>query len=1089
MTLSHPDTLSLARLFEHSEADLVLLFDRAGVLLYESPSVARFVGRERSGGAVLGDENSIVHPDDRGGLKDKLAYIFRTKNSLVLEFRCPVADGTTAWVECNAMPLTGPDGSVDRVLAVLRDISERKAAEQALIDSEKRYRLLAENFGDYVQRFSPNGTVIYENPALVELFGEHYNPDRIVGDGISIVHPDDQGWVAATFRNLVENGGTTQGEVRYQLPCGEQRWVDARADAIVGADGRVEEVLLVSRDITEAKRTQEALAESQALYQLLAENLTDYLVLYDADGTILYDSPSIERLLQDNQIQREKAADDRSIIHPDDRKRARRNFALVAKSGGTHRDELRYQLRSGEVRWVDIQLTALPKEGSAENQVLMVGRDVTRRRQAVEDLAESEVRYRLLADHQDDFIQLFAADGALLYESPSVQRFMGAKYVKDRVRGDENSMLHPDDKIHAQEVFRKAVETRKGVRTEFRYVGASDNVVWVECNVTTIDETHSNDLSKILVVSRDITARKAAEAELAASETRYRLLADNQTEYVTLIGRDGELVYESPSLVRRWGPAPPGYRAWDTNDFSSIHQYQHRRLHPEDRTMALSAIVALLDDESKEANEITHRALDASGEVVWLETRLSKVNDERMPNAFLMLVSRDVTERKLAEEDLKRWQFAQHESELERLAFTDELTGLANRKQFETTLDSIEQQARRSGDNFALLYLDLDNFKSINDTYGHSAGDKVLRDVAAMLKSRVRETDMVARWGGDEFVVLLTNLQQSVSVSGICEKLIAGIAELEAPKKVQLGASIGVALYPADAQTIDELHQCADSALYAAKSAGKNRFKTYSDRLQTEITRRRRLKSGLENALNEQSLRLHFQPIVDLQTQAVKGAEALVRWDCEGEAISPDVFIPLAEESNLILDIDRWVVAEALRWQQRWSESNPDFTVHLNLSARFISGNNGEWLEGALNDAGYIGRGLCAEVTETALITDLEAASANLRHLRANGIEVALDDFGTGYSSLTYLAQLPLDALKIDRSFVQNIESKPTNQVITQSVAHMADRLNIAVVAEGIETNEESRFMQDVGCSYGQGYLFKKPMAADEMTSLVTRVH
>ena len=325
----------------------------------------------------------------------------------------------------------------------------------------------------------------------------------------------------------------------------------------------------------------------------------------------------------------------------------------------------------------------------------MVGLDVTRRRQA-EDLAESEVRYRLLADHQDDFIQLFAADGALLYESPSVQRFMGEKYVKDRVRGMTTRCCIRQIRSMPGEVFRKAVETRKGVRTEVRYVGASDNVVWVECNVTTIDETHSNDLSKVLVVSRDITARKAAEAELAESETRYRLLADNQTEYVTLIGRDGELVYESPSLVRRWGPAPPGYRAWDTNDFSSIHQYQHRRLHPDDRTMALSTIVALLEDESKDADEITHRTLDASGEAVWLETRLSKVNDERMPNAFLMLVSRDVTERKLAEEALARWQFAQHESELERLAFTDELTGLSNRKQFETTLDSIEQQSRRT---------------------------------------------------------------------------------------------------------------------------------------------------------------------------------------------------------------------------------------------------------------------------------------------------------------------------------------------------------------------------------------------------------
>ncbi len=426
---------------------------------------------------------------------------------------------------------------------------------------------------------------------------------------------------------------------------------------------------------------------------------------------------------------------------------------------------------------------------------------------------------------------------------------------------------------------------------------------------------------------------------------------------MTLIGRNGELVYESPSLVRRWGAAPPGYRAWDENDFSSIHDYQHRRLHPDDRMMALSAIVALLEDASKDADEIIHRALDSSGEVVWLETRLSKVNDARMPNAFLMLVSRDVTERKLAEVALARWQFAQHESELERLAFTDELTGLSNRKQFETTLDSIEQQSRRTGGVFALLYVDLDNFKGINDTFGRSAGDQVLRDVAATLKSRVRETDMVARWGGDEFVILLTNLQHSVLVSEVCEKLIAGVSTLKAPSGVPISASIGVALYPADAQTIEELHQCADGALYEAKTAGKNQLKTYSTALQTEITRRRHLKSNLARAVNEQSLRLHLQPIVDLRSQTVTGVEALIRW----------------------------VVAKSLRWQQHWCESNSDFSVHLNLSARFIVGDNAKWLEGALSDAGYTGRGLCVEVTETAVITDLGAAKKNLSYMRSMG--------------------------------------------------------------------------------------------------------
>jgi diguanylate cyclase (GGDEF)-like protein/PAS domain S-box-containing protein len=1087
MTASHTEHLTLARLFERSQADLVLLFDRTGTLVYESPSVETFSGKQRSGEIVVGDNNSIVNPEDRAGLKEKLATIFRTGSPLVCEFRCDGSDAKTAWIEANGIPVADSDGSVSLVLVVARDISERKVSEQALLKSESRYRLLADNFGDYIQRFSPTGEILYENPAFVRLFGDEYDPERTVGDGNSIIHPNDQSWIARTFLHLVKHGGTSQEQVSYLLPSGEVRWVDARADAVIDADGRVEEVLLVSRDITDSKRTQEALAKSQSLYQLLAETLTDYLVLYDSDGTVLYDSPSIKRLLQDNRINRSKAADENSILHEDDRQRARENFALVAAEGGTHRDEYRYQLRSGEVRWVDTKLTSLPKAGSLKKQVLMVSRDITERRQALEDLAESEVRYRLLADHQDDFIQLFAADGSLLYESPSVQRFMGKKYVKDRVRGDANSMLHPGDKQAAKDAVRRLLSTARSTRIELRYVGENENIIWVDCQLNPVHQSGSSEVSRVLVVSRDISARKEAEAGRAESEARYRLLADNQTEYVTLIGRDGELVYESPSLVRRWGPTPQNYRAWDENGFGSIHDRAHRRLHPEDRTKVLSELEALLNDETRADDEVTHRALLPSGEVVWLETRCSKVDDMRMPNAAVLLVSRDVTERKLAEDDLKRWEFAQHESELERLAFTDELTGLNNRKQFETALNGIKQQCLRTASKFALLYLDLDNFKAVNDTFGHRAGDQVLCDVAQKLKSLVRETDIVARWGGDEFVILLTNLEQSTSVSQICEKLIAGVAALEVSGDTQIGLSIGVALYPEDAQEIDDMHQCADSALYDAKSAGKNQFKTYSTTLQKEISRRRHLKLGMSRATRDQSFRLHFQPLVDLQTLTVKGAEALLRWECDGEAISPGEFVPLAEESDLILDIDRWVVAEALKWQLYWSEFNPDFAMHLNLSARFIAGNNIEWLGDVLEEAGYIGRGLCAEVTETAIITDLDTARKNLKALRAMGFDVALDDFGTGYSSLNHLAQLPLDALKIDRSFVKGIESKPINQVITESIVSMAARLDISVVAEGIETSEELQFMKSFGCNFGQGYLFNKAMPADKITSLLRR--
>ena len=475
----------------------------------------------------------------------------------------------------------------------------------------------------------------------------------------------------------------------------------------------------------------------------------------------------------------------------------------------------------------------------------------------------------------------------------------------------------------------------------------------------------------------------------------------------------------------------------------------------------------------------------AEGDLRYVEAILNDLSADPQVAGIVVNV-RDITERRRLE------------AELRRRAFHDDLTGLANRTLFEDRLSGALADADRSGVSPGVIFLDLDDFKHVNDSLGHSSGDELLRIVATRLQTCVRDQDTIARLGGDEFAVLVRNVESMDRVVDVAERVLA---ELSTPVFVQgnalfVNASIGVALDPAPGEDRHERVQAmlrdADIAMYAAKGAGKHRLEVFESELHAPVLRRLQLKSELQTALDRNQLVLHFQPIVSLDDEEMIGAEALVRWEHpERGLIPPGEFIPLAEQTGLTVPLGRWVLREALRNAASWRDQ--DATSGL----RYVSVNvTGHQLESptflrdvrdALDAVGLPSEALVIEVTESSLIHDSERNRERLQALRDLGVRLAIDDFGTGYSALNYLRRFPMDVLKIDRSFIEHVAEGGQDAALVQAMLQMSESLGLKVVAEGVETSGQCDRLQELDCGYGQGYFFSRPVPAEELRALLER--
>jgi diguanylate cyclase (GGDEF)-like protein/PAS domain S-box-containing protein len=553
---------------------------------------------------------------------------------------------------------------------------------------------------------------------------------------------------------------------------------------------------------------------------------------------------------------------------------------------------------------------------------------------------------------------------------------------------------------------------------------------------------------------RDVTARFAAEAALRESELRYRLLFEQNAAGVCVSEVDGPIIDCNLTFA-----AMLGYPRSELIGLDAAEIY----IRPADR---IDLVSLLRDATTLNSAEVELRKKD--GQPMWALMNLT-ISGERIHTTVV-----DISDRKRAEE------------QIEFHAYHDPLTKLPNRKLFTDRLTQSLSRARRSGKSVAVMFVDLDHFKSINDTLGHEAGDELLCQMAARLGGSIREDDTVARIGGDEFTIILAELRHPEDAVNVAEKVIKAVQQplMIAGTSIEISASIGIALFPDDGADAESLLRNADSAMYRAKESGRNTYQLCTDDMKRRAVERLSLETRLRRAITDEQLVLHYQPQISLTDGRVVGVEALVRWDDpERGLVYPSAFIPLAEESRLILPLGEWVLRTACLQMRAW---RPDDDVGLdlpvmsvNLSFRQFQQNDiVESVRRVLAETGLNPAALELEITETTAMQNAETTVAVLHGLRELGVSIAIDDFGTGYSSLNYLKRFPITAVKIDRGFIRDLAASEADGAIVSAVVGMAHALKLRVIAEGVETEEQLSFLRRRGCDAAQGYLFSRPVTA-----------
>ena len=438
----------------------------------------------------------------------------------------------------------------------------------------------------------------------------------------------------------------------------------------------------------------------------------------------------------------------------------------------------------------------------------------------------------------------------------------------------------------------------------------------------------------------------------------------------------------------------------------------------------------------------------------------------------------------------------QADEQIQYLATHDALTGLPNRAMFNELLDFSIKSARRNGRKCAVLFIDLDRFKIINDTLGHAAGDALLVEVGHRLRSSVRESDVVVRLGGDEFIIILNEISDRDQAALTARKVLSVVSPgiILAGHEGYTTASIGIAMFPADGVDVETLTKNADMAMYLAKENGKNNFRFFEPEMDASIAAHNKLGQELRHALATDEFEVHYQPIVSIETRGTVGMEALVRWRHPLHGLmSPDTFIPLAEETGLIVPLGAWVLREACIQTQKWRTNYPklfkDFLLSVNVSARQLFGTQLQNdVVAALNESGLDPRHLVLEIVESQVMTDVHAALRQFAALKEIGVRIAIDDFGTGYSSLGYLQDLPVDFLKLDKSFTDNIAESVKSQELMRTVAQLSRALSIATVAEGVETLEQADVLNTLDVNLCQGFYFARPIDAASLSRMLKRV-
>lgn len=724
--------------------------------------------------------------------------------------------------------------------------------------------------------------------------------------------------------------------------------------------------------------------------------------------------------------------------------------------------EAQLRTHAGDVIPVEVSLRYIELDG--ELCVLCIGRDISKRLQAEIAARSSEEKFsRVFAQSPDGIVILRASD--LIIRDANTAFLRGSGYSADELVGQPIHVFKPVLNNHLLDdtIARLSREGHISNREmQFRVKDGRELTALISATVTEFDGEPS-----ILCIIKDISELRHAQEQLQRSEERFRGAFENAPIGILLLDTQGHIFQ-----ANRFATELLHYR---DQALSSTHI---SRLVPADERADLKEQIERLMRGSETTLRNERRMLCADGLEIWTNCHIVLQQAPDGEPLYCIMQIADITEMKTSQR------------KMERLAFYDTLTELANRRLFNDRLQQAVEHCRRHKEQAALLYLDLDQFKRVNDTLGHEAGDALLREVADRLLNCVRKEDTVGRPGGDEFTILLYDVQEPAHAGQVAEKILR---ELQRPislsgHQLVVTTSIGITVIPDDGIEPNALLKNADLAMYRAKEKGRNNYQFYSEELNTNAVRRLRIEYELRRALERSEFELHFQPVVRLTDQAIVGVECLLRWNHpERGAVPPDDFIPIAEETGAIVEIGNWVIEEACAAARLMTEQRgAPVSIAVNISPRQfrdpdLIGTIRRSLRRAHIDPGC----LELEITETMLMQDVEAASEIVQRLHKLGIRLAIDDFGTGYSSLNYLKKFPISTVKVDRSFVTDIPESSDDMEITAAVIAMAHRLRMQVVAEGVETQAQLDFLAEQGCDFAQGFLFSRALPLKDIRPML----
>ncbi|CAN5911464.1 hypothetical protein BH23ACT11_BH23ACT11_17080 [soil metagenome] len=963
-------------------------------------------------------------------------------------------DGTTFPVEVRV-------GGVDysgrtAILASVRDVTVRRAAERRLEESRQRYKSLFEHNPDAVYSFDLEGNFLNANPACEELTGYTAEELRQMSFMPLIVpeHRDKTWWhfekaargEPQNYENAItrSDGGRTELSVT-KLP--------------IILDGEVVGVYGIAKNITERKKAEDALRESAARFRALVEQTTVGVCLADLDRRLLQTNAAYQQLTGYSEEEL-VGMTTLELTHPEDRARDTSVVDAFASDGSeNYRREKRYVRKDGEVVWAYTVSTLVRDDTGEPRYIMGVVEDVTERRRIEEELRESEERYRSVLERTADGIYIYHFDTKRILECNAALENM-LDCAREDLIGMSIYDLIAHDRESIARIGRRLLKERSIFIGERQYSRSDGSLIDVETSAVMIPH---GDLEAVCTIVRDISGRKRAEAALHDQS----VAMDTSMDGMAILDANEEHVYVNRAYAQ----------IYKYDDPDVLIGQSWRILYDErERSRFNQDVMPALRRDGRWRGEGIGRRRD--GTTFPQDTSLTLLEE-----GGAVCVVRDITDR------------AELEKQLAHQALHDPLTGLPNRHLF---LEHVERALARREDRkratAALLFLDLDGFKRVNDTLGHSVGDQLLVAVAERLRLAARSEDTIARLGGDEFTVLLEVGDVDEAKRG-AERIIKELQEpfFQEEHELRITTSVGIAM--GDSYTESEtLLQDADLAMYEAKQSGSGLFKIFDASMKTDAIERFKVKTDINRAVERGELGVQYQPKVEVVTGQVIGFGTLVHWEHpELGSISPMDIIQEAEDRAIISSIGWWVLRECCRQAAEWQQlcpSDPPPVVGINFSSvQLRDPALVEQVSGALRESSVDPAGLALEITERAIMQREEQMVATLHELKNLGLQLSLDGFGSGYSSLSHLKYLPADIIKIDRSFTSELpESYETRSIVTALVS-LARDLNIRVLAEGVENSDQLQCLKELGCHIAQGNYLGRPMPAQEALKMMRTSH